>query len=146
MIHYADKTFAEYYNREQIKARHAVDDIKWEDAIKRWGKEECDGDEWYETHRDRGNLLKMNAELQAKLAACEPYLKEGETPVECISRNRKDTSMAMGEWAKALKRLEAAEEKLFGALGCCKLTRYPPYHIIGVDMFALEKYLLEQKT
>ena len=52
------------------------------------------------------------AELQAKLAACEPYLKEGETPVECISRNRKDTSMAMGEWAKALKRAEKAEAQV----------------------------------
>lgn len=43
-----------------------------------------------------------------KVAACEPYLKDGETPVECIERNRRD--------ADALLTLLAAEKRKNEAL------------------------------
>ena len=92
-------------------------------------------------------------ELQGKLEAAEANA-ELNRAMEVTERERAEVAEAglalekkgTAAGIKLLKRLEAAEEKLFGALGCCKLTRYPPYHIIGVDMFALEKYLLEQKT
>lgn len=35
------------------------------------------------------------AEQAALLDACAPYLKEGETPAECIARNRRDVDTAM---------------------------------------------------
>ena len=41
-------------------------------------------------------------ELKQQVAECEPYLKDGESPAECIQRNRDDA-------ARALKML--AEEK-----------------------------------
>lgn len=50
--------------------------------------------------------------LGAQLAACEPFLKERETPAECIERNRRDVFLSMGQHAEALKRAEEAEAQL----------------------------------
>jgi hypothetical protein len=35
---------------------------------------------------------------QDQLDACRPYLKEGETPAECLARNRADIVRLMGKW------------------------------------------------
>ena len=39
-------------------------------------------------------------ELESQLSACEPYLKEGETPAQCIARNRQDAYTAGKMYAK----------------------------------------------
>ena len=38
--------------------------------------------------------------LEDSLDACLPYLKEGETPAECLARNRADIAMLMGKWGE----------------------------------------------
>jgi hypothetical protein len=39
---------------------------------------------------------KINS-MKRDLDACRPYLKEGETPAECLARNRADIAMLMGK-------------------------------------------------
>jgi hypothetical protein len=41
---------------------------------------------------------KMANELEQQIDACRPYLKEGETPAECLARNRADIVRLMGKW------------------------------------------------
>ncbi len=36
--------------------------------------------------------------LRSQIDACRPYLKEGETPAECLARNRADIVRLMGKW------------------------------------------------
>ncbi len=36
--------------------------------------------------------------LQSQIDACRPYLKDGETPAECLARNRADIVRLMGKW------------------------------------------------
>lgn len=45
--------------------------------------------------------VKRIIELEAQLGACEPYLKEGETPAERIERERRDTQSLMTLLARA---------------------------------------------
>jgi len=40
---------------------------------------------------------KINS-MKRDLDACRPYLKEGETPAECLARNRADIVRLMGKW------------------------------------------------
>ena len=44
---------------------------------------------------------KRIAELEAQLAECSEYLKEDETPAQCIKRNRADTAKALRMLAEA---------------------------------------------
>ena len=67
-------------------------------------------------------LLKRIEELEAStihakyvsamglIKACKPYLKDGETPAECIQRNRSDVGSVMSLLAKEKFRIEAALE------------------------------------
>lgn len=57
------------------------------------------------TSLDRYN--EANAALQ-HMAACQPYLKEGEYPEECIERWRKDCNALMTVLAQRTKELEEA--------------------------------------
>lgn len=43
-------------------------------------------------------------------AACKPFLKDGETVVECIERNRKDTGMVLRLLAQEKLRTEQLRE------------------------------------
>ncbi len=54
------------------------------------------------------NHAKLEA-AEEKIAACSDYLKEHETPAECIKRNRDDTAVGLRMVARALKRAEEAE-------------------------------------
>ena len=38
------------------------------------------------------------ASHELRFDACRPYLKEGETPAECLARNRADIVRLMGKW------------------------------------------------
>lgn len=38
-----------------------------------------------------------------KLQECKPLLREGETPLQCILRHQKNTTMALHMYAKAMK-------------------------------------------
>ncbi len=40
------------------------------------------------------------ASHELRFDACRPYLKEGETPAECLARNRADIAMLMGKWGE----------------------------------------------
>jgi hypothetical protein len=59
-----------------------------------------------------GELLKAETAAVLVLGPCEPYLKDGETPAECIARNRRDADAVLVLLAKALQRAEALEARL----------------------------------
>jgi hypothetical protein len=63
-----------------------------------------DGEAWTHTEPCRA--------LSEHFAACAPYIKDEETPAECIERNRSDTDAVMALLARALKRAEVAEAQL----------------------------------
>ena len=48
-------------------------------------------------------------DMQKRLSDCKEYLKEGETPAECIARNRHDTSTTLKMLAKCMGEKEALE-------------------------------------
>lgn len=47
-----------------------------------------------------------------QLGECAPYQKEGETPAQCIARNRKDLSATLGMLADEKKNSESLQEYL----------------------------------
>lgn len=47
---------------------------------------------------------------------CAPYLKEGESPAECIARNRKDADMLLGELAKERRLVERFKSAIASTL------------------------------
>lgn len=55
-------------------------------------------------HNDAACELRRQDEL---LAACEPYLKDGETPAERIQRERRDTNAALTLLAREKRKSEA---------------------------------------
>ncbi len=50
--------------------------------------------------------------LREQIEACAPFMKDGETPAECIARNRKDTDSVMTLVVREKYRAEAAEARL----------------------------------
>ena len=54
-------------------ARHDENDVTWNMAIGETSQSECDGDEWYETHKGRGELLDA---LRAIGALADEWLEE----------------------------------------------------------------------
>jgi hypothetical protein len=58
------------------------------------------------------DLRAQLAEAQQERDACAVYLKEGETPTECIARNRADVDGVMGLLVKEKHRAEQAEAAL----------------------------------
>lgn len=63
-------------------------------------------------------------ELRALLDACAPYLKEGETPAECIARNRRDVDIALSSLAR--DRARVAELEVI-ATSICAGNCLPPF-------------------
>lgn len=53
----------------------------------------------------------VRCDMRKLITDCQPYLKEGETPAECIQRNRNDTGGILKLLAKEKKRAEAAEKE-----------------------------------
>jgi DNA-binding transcriptional MerR regulator len=49
-------------------------------------------------------------DMQRRLNDCEEYLKEDETPAECIARNRKDTNTTLKLLAKCMGEKKALEQ------------------------------------
>lgn len=57
------------------------------------------------------------------VAACEPFLKQQETPAQCIARNRKDAAQALKMCSNAMKRAEQLEKVLQEIAECgCDLV------------------------
>lgn len=52
--------------------------------------------------------------------ACRQYLNEGETPAQCIQRNRDDVGLALGELARCKGDLQEARKTVIW-LGVCLL-------------------------
>ena len=50
-----------------------------------------------------------------RVEALTPYLKDGETPAECVARNRADVDSALSLLAKEKLRAESAEQRLEAA-------------------------------
>ena len=48
----------------------------------------------------------MHLRLYKALEDCQPYLKDGETPAECIARNRADLNIALGLLAQEKQKNE----------------------------------------
>jgi hypothetical protein len=55
-----------------------------------------------------GEALRKVAELEA----CKPYLKDGETPAECIQRNRDDAGRALKLLAAEKNKIGRVREKI----------------------------------
>ena len=49
----------------------------------------------------------VRCDMRKLITACEPYLKDGETPAECIQRNRDDTGAVMKLLEKEKRKYEA---------------------------------------
>lgn len=75
---------------------------EWHEADQRTALEEAQARiaELQETNR---SLLAEKAELVAKITECEEFLKEDESPAECIERNRIDAIYALKQAAKCAK-------------------------------------------
>ena len=67
--------------------------------------------------RDVADCLIENAELRERITACEPYLKDGETPAECIQRNRDDAGAVLKLLAKEKRKHEALRGGLHKLMG-----------------------------
>jgi hypothetical protein len=52
-------------------------------------------------------------DMQRRLSDCEEYLKEDETPAECIARNRKDANTTLKLLAKCMGEKKALEQSEF---------------------------------
>lgn len=52
------------------------------------------------------------AEYPDELEACKPYLKDGESPAECIARNRADVATMLRALGVAKLRAEKAESRI----------------------------------
>jgi hypothetical protein len=59
------------------------------------------------SHDERLSDGMLYREAGEILQACKPYLKDGETPAECIQRNRSDVGSVMSLLAKEKFRIEA---------------------------------------
>jgi len=64
------------------------------------------GDDPAVTGRLEEEAANALASALSKLAACEPYLKEDETPAECIERNRKDAQVTLTLLAREKRKNE----------------------------------------
>jgi hypothetical protein len=53
-------------------------------------------------------------DMQRRLSDCEEYLKEDETPAECIARNRKDANTTLKLLAKCMGEKKALEQPAQG--------------------------------
>ena len=53
-----------------------------------------------------GGSFEMRRRLYKALEDCQPFLKDGETPAECIARNRADLNIALGLLAQEKKKNE----------------------------------------
>lgn len=53
-------------------------------------------------------LENENEILRRRLDECSPYLKDGETPAQCIKRNRADVDLVLGLLAKEKQKAESA--------------------------------------
>ena len=62
------------------------------------------------SHDERLSDGMLYREAGEILQACKPYLKDGETPAECIQRNRSDVGSVMSLLAKEKFRIEAAQK------------------------------------
>ena len=84
--------------------------------------------------KDAIDILNEEIErLRQLLDACEPYLKEGETPAQCIERNRRDAAMMTLKWQERGERMKAMRQWM---------TEFPAYshrYATMWDQFAAKK-------
>ena len=68
----------------------------------------CEDDaDWCPANPNAANLMEQAHRL---IAECSPYLKDGETPAECIARNRKDIDSLLTLLAREKAKNEARPE------------------------------------
>jgi len=68
-----------------------------------------DSDAAYEAVKTALASAAQPSQAQVALDDCQQYLKEGETPAECIERNRTDVDSALSLLVKEKQRVEAAD-------------------------------------
>jgi hypothetical protein len=69
-------------------------------------------------------------DMQRRLNDCEEYLKEDETPAECIARNRKDTNTTLKLLAKCMGEKKALEQPAQEPVSChCGNPAFNPQSI-----------------
>ena len=74
----------------EVGQKHSADAIDLEDAAeKARARAMLNELKWQRVSHDK-------EALQDQIDACRPYLKEGETPAECLARNRMDIDRLMG--------------------------------------------------
>lgn len=59
---------------------------------------------------------KLDDQRRALWDPCQPYLKDGETPAECIARNRRDVDIALSSLVRDRARVAEAEQVLADTL------------------------------
>lgn len=67
---------------------------------------------------------KLDDQRRALWDPCQPYLKDGETPAECIARNRRDVDIALSSLAR--DRARVAELEVI-AISICAGNCLPPF-------------------
>ena len=67
---------------------------------------------------------KLDDQRRALWDPCQPYLKDGETPAECIARNRRDVDIALSSLAR--DRARVAELEVI-ATSICAGNCLPPF-------------------
>ena len=65
-----------------------------------------------EQERERAAVQARYEKYVADCYACTPYLKDGETPAECIQRNRKDVTQLLWMLAKERELVEQQASEL----------------------------------
>jgi hypothetical protein len=102
-------------------------------VVASWKREELDWEATEKALRARvAELESMNKMLCGKLDdqrralwdPCQPYLKDGETPAECIARNRRDVDIALSSLAR--DRARVAELEVI-ATSICAGNCLPPF-------------------
>ena len=66
----------------------------------------------------QGGSFEMRRRLYKTLEDCQPFLKDGETPAECLARNRSDLDTALKLLAAEKKNKESYQEHSCDIEGC----------------------------
>lgn len=69
----------------------------------------------------------VRCDMRKLITACEPYLKDGETPAECIQRNRDDTGAVMKLLEKEKRKYDALVKGVTGCLDRWKKRQSRPW-------------------
>jgi DNA repair exonuclease SbcCD ATPase subunit len=98
--------------------------------------------DWQVMQAECRTLVRQNGEwqqMESKLAGCEKYLKEGETPAERMDRYHHDMQGLMGQLATAMKERDAALKHIKELMG-------EAFAHVAMDDSTFDKYVRSDVT